>query len=140
MSTLEHAIEIAARAHAGQKDKAGAPYILHPLRVMLRMESAAERMAAVLQDVVEDCGLTIEKLGAEGFPEEVLRAVDALTRRKEESYEDFIRRAAANPIARRVKIADLEDNLDLSRIAQPMERDFKRIEKYRRALEAIKET
>jgi guanosine-3',5'-bis(diphosphate) 3'-pyrophosphohydrolase len=137
MATLERAIEIASRAHAGQRDKAGAPYILHPLRVMLRVETDTERIAAVLHDVVEDSTWTLEQLRSEGFAPEVLEAVEALTRRPEESYEQFVLRAGAHPIARRVKIADLTDNLDPSRIAAPTEHDRARMDRYRRAIAVL---
>ena len=137
MASLERAIALAAKAHEGQVDKAGAPYILHPLRVMLRLSSLDERIAAVLHDVVEDSDITLEALRAEGFSEAVLHAVDAVTRRAGEDYDDFIRRAAADPLGRRVKLADLAENSDLSRIAQPGERDHVRLERYRRATALI---
>ena len=132
--TLERAIAIAATAHAGQLDKGGAPYILHPLKVMLRMSSLEERIVAVLHDVVEDCGISLEDLRKEGFSEAVLSAIEAVTKVPGESYEDFVERAAQNPIGRVVKLADLEENSDLSRIASPSWEDLERIEKYRRAI------
>jgi (p)ppGpp synthase/HD superfamily hydrolase len=134
MSTLERAIVIAAEAHAGQIDKGGAPYILHPLRVMFRLHSPEERIAAVLHDVVEDSDWTLDRLRAEGFAEGVVAAVDHLTKREGEAYEAYIARAGRHPVARAVKVADLLDNLDLSRIAVPSERDEARIERYRRAI------
>jgi (p)ppGpp synthase/HD superfamily hydrolase len=138
MATLERAIEIAAQVHTGQVDKAGQPYILHPLRLMLAVSSPEARMAAVLHDVVEDSegAVTLETLRAEGFSGDVVAAVEALTKRAEEEddYEAFIRRLAPNPLAREVKLADLRDNSDLSRIAAPTERDRERIKKYRRAI------
>ena len=137
MSTLERAIALAAKAHEGQVDKAGAPYVLHPLRMMLRVATTEERITAVLHDVVEDCGVSLEALRAEGFSGAVIDAIDAVTIRPEEPYETFVRRAAANPIGRRVKLADLEDNSDLSRIANPTARDHERIAKYRRAMDTI---
>jgi (p)ppGpp synthase/HD superfamily hydrolase len=138
VSTLERAIVIAAEAHAGQVDKAGSPYVLHPLRVMLRVSSPDERIVAVLHDVCEDCpGWTFERLRDEGFQDHVLDALRSVTKRDGEDYESFVRRAAANPIGRRVKLADLEDNCDLSRIAAPTQRDLDRIEKYRQAIELI---
>ena len=138
MSTLERAITIAAEAHAGQVDKAGAPYVLHPLRMMLRMSSIDERIVAVLHDVCEDCpGWTFDRLRREGFSERIIDALQSVTKRDGETYEDFVRRAAASPIGRRVKLADLIDNSDLSRIAAPSERDFQRIEKYGRAIDLI---
>ena len=132
--TLERAIAIAATAHAGQVDKGGAPYILHPLKVMLRMSSLEERIVAVLHDVVEDCGISLEDLRKEGFSEAVLSAIESVTKVPGESYEDFVERAAQNPIGRVVKLADLEENSDLSRIASPSWEDLERIEIYRRAI------
>ena len=138
MSTLERAIVIAAEGYAGIKDKAGAPYILHPLRMMLRLSSTDERIVAVLHDVVEDCpGWTFDRLRDEGFSEEIITALDSVTKREGEDYEDFARRAAANPIGRNVKLADLADNCDLNRIAEPTEADYRRIEKYRRTIKLI---
>src|SRR5688500_13123104 len=99
MPTLERAIEIAARAHAGQVDKGGQPYILHPLRMMLAVSGTHERMAAVLHDVPEDTSVTLEALKASGFPAEVTDAVCALTKRPGETRIEAARRAAQNPIA-----------------------------------------
>ena len=138
MSTLERAVALAAEAHAGQVDKAGAPYILHPLRVMLRLAGTDERIAAVLHDMIEDCAWTPERLRLEGFSEAVVAAVEALSKRPGEEYESAIRRAAADPVARAVKLADLADNSDLSRIAQPTDQDRARVEKYRRAIALIR--
>ena len=137
MSTLERAIVIAAEGHAGVRDKAGAPYILHPLRMMLRLSSPDERIVAVLHDVCEDCpGWTFDRLRDEGFSDEIIAALDAVTKREGEDYEDFARRAAANPIGRNVKLADLA----LSRIAEPTEADYQRIEKYQRAIKLAKDS
>ncbi len=133
MATLEKAIQIAAQAHAGQKDKSGAPYILHPLRMMMRMESEATMIAAVLHDVVEDSDWTLEQLRGEGFSEEVLQVVDCLTSRGGESYDEFIARVETSAIARQVKIADLEDNMNVKRIGEMTPKDLARIEKYHRA-------
>lgn len=137
MATLERAIEIAAGAHAGQFDKAGQPYILHPLRVMLRMTSAHERMAAVLHDVVEDTPVSLAQLVAEGFAPEVVAAVEALTKRAGESRIDAARRAAADPVARQVKLADNAENMDLSRIENPSGKDFARLEEYKAVREIL---
>ena len=133
MATVEDAIAIAAQAHKGQKDKAGAPYLLHPLRMMLRMTSEAAMMAAVLHDVVEDTDWTLERLRAEGVPDEVLEAVDCLTHREGESYEEFVERVRTNAVARQVKIADLEDNMNIRRIHQLGAKDLERLEKYHSA-------
>ncbi len=134
MSTLERAIAIAAEAHAGALDKGGHPYILHPLRIMMSLSTPDERITAVLHDVVEDSSWTIEQLRSEGFSEDVLRAVDALTKRDGEKYLDYVRRAGANPLARRVKRADLADNMNLSRLTSPSDQDNARIEKYESAV------
>ena len=112
MSTLERAIEIAARAHAGQFDSAGEPYILHPLRMMFSLHSPESRIAAVLHDVVEKSDdWTVERLRLEGFSAEVLDAVDALTKKPGEKFEDLVKRAGHNKIGRLVKIADIQDHL-----------------------------
>lgn len=137
MSTLERAIVIAAQAHAGQVDKAGAPYILHPLRVMLAVDTPDERIVAVLHDVVEDTDWTLDRLRAEGFAESIVEAVDSVTRRDGESYEDFVQRAARNPIGRNVKRADLRDNSNLSRILLPTASDHERVAKYQSALKLL---
>jgi (p)ppGpp synthase/HD superfamily hydrolase len=138
MSTLERAIEIAASAHAGQVDKAGTPYILHPLRVMLALASNEDRIVGVLHDVVEDTHVSLDDLRAEGFSEAVLAGLESVTKQDGESYEAFVLRAAADPIGRRVKLADLTDNCDLSRIASPTQKDHDRIAKYRAAIESLR--
>jgi len=130
---LEKAIQCAVKAHAGQKDKAGAPYILHPLRIMMKMDSQAGMIAAMLHDVVEDSSVTLADLRDEGFSEEVIAAVDHLTRRQGEAYEIFINRLRNNPLAVKVKLADLEDNMDIRRIENVTERDIERIQKYQAA-------
>src|SRR5215207_2502075 len=132
-ATVEDAISIAAQAHKGQKDKAGAPYLLHPLRMMMRMTSEAAMMAAVLHDVVEDTDWTLGRLREAGFSDEVIEAVDCLTHREGESYEEFVERVRTNPIARQVKIADLEDNMNIRRIGQLGAKDLERLGKYHRA-------
>jgi (p)ppGpp synthase/HD superfamily hydrolase len=133
IATVEDAVSIAARAHRGQKDKAGAPYLLHPLRMMMRMDTEAAMMAAVLHDVVEDTEWTLERLREAGFSEEVLEAVDCLTHREGESYQQFVERVRTNRIARQVKIADLEDNMNVRRMKQLGPKELERMEKYHRA-------
>jgi (p)ppGpp synthase/HD superfamily hydrolase len=131
---LERAIAIAEKQHTGQVDKAGRPYIDHPLRVMQAMSNDAERIVAILHDVIEDTDCTLDQLAAEGFPGYILEALDSVTRRDDETYEAFVARAARNPIGRHVKYADLQDNADLSRIAAPTAADIARTEKYHRAM------
>jgi hypothetical protein len=106
---------------------------------MLRLDTNEERIAGLLHDVVEDCGWTIDDLREEGFSAAVLRAVEAVTKREGESYDHFVARAAADPIGRRVKLADLEDNSDLGRIRNPTAKDHARIEKYQRAIRTIRD-
>lgn len=131
---LERAITIAVQAHAGQRDKAGAPYILHPLRVMFALEGNLARIVGVLHDVVEDSpDWSLERLRAEGMTEEVLSGLESVTRRADESYEAFVSRAAAHPVGRLVKLADLDDNLDVRRLATVTEKDQRRLAKYLRA-------
>ncbi len=117
MNDLERAIELAVDAYAGQTDKAGTTYIRHPLRVMQQMDTEQERIAAVLHDVVEDASYTLDDIEDE-FGTTIRDAVDALTKRDSESYQEFAARAAANDIARTVKIADIEDNMDLTRLSE----------------------
>jgi (p)ppGpp synthase/HD superfamily hydrolase len=131
---LERAIAIAEKQHVGQVDKAGRPYMEHPLRVMKAMSNDAERIVAILHDVIEDTDLTLDQLAAEGFPGYILEALDSVTRRDDETYEAFVARAARNPIGRRVKYADLQDNADLARIAAPTAADIARTEKYHRTM------
>jgi (p)ppGpp synthase/HD superfamily hydrolase len=134
--SLAHAIDIAKEAHRDQLDKAGEPYILHPMRVMKNVGSEDEKIVAILHDVVEkNPTWTLSRLADEGFSEKVIDGVDAMTRRTGESYEDFVRRAGTNPMARAVKLADLKDNLHMSQIVGL---DHEHSEKYRRAIDLIK--
>ena len=139
---LNKAIEIAAKAHAGQVDKGGNPYILHPLRVMQNFcddgdESA--QICAVLHDVVEDTSVTLDDLRDEGFSEEIITALDCLTKRQGESYDDFISRVLTNELACKVKRGDLADNMNLTRIPNPTAKDEERIKKYRKAADRLDE-
>ena len=130
--TLEDAISLAAQAHKGQRDKAGQPYILHVLRVMLRQSDETARIAGVLHDVVEDTGITLAFLRADGYSGAVCEAIDCLTRRPGESYDAAITRVAGNETARQVKLADLEDNMSPDRMLPGAEAEQRR-EKYRQA-------
>lgn len=127
---LGRAVAIAAVAHQDQVDKANAPYILHPLRLMLRGKTTLEQIVAVLHDVVEDSDWTLERLEAEGFPIEAIAALDCLTRRSDESYDKFIDRVLTSPLAARVKRYDLEDNMTLTRMAVLTNKDVERLQRY----------
>jgi len=113
-SLLERALALAVEAHEGQRNAAGGPYVLHPLRVMMKLDGEVERVVAILHDTVENCAdrVTLERLRREGYPEEVVDAVDRLSRRRDEPYAAFVERIAPSQLARRVKLADLADNLN----------------------------
>lgn len=127
---LEKALVIATEAHEGQKDKSGAPYIFHPIRVSNRCRTDEERIVAILHDTIEDTDVTPDYLLSEGFPKNIVEAVLSVTRNEGESYNDFILRSKLNPIGRQVKIHDLEDNMDITRLSQLTEKDLERLNKY----------
>lgn len=135
---LNKAIDIATKAHDGQVDKAGQPYIGHPLRVIAMGTTEEERIVGVLHDVVEDSDWTFERLTAEGFSSEVVNALQCVTKLSEsESYYKFIQRVKANPLAVKVKINDLTDNMDIRRLAYISEKDVKRLRKYLKAYKQL---
>ncbi|GBO55817.1 guanosine-3',5'-bis(Diphosphate) 3'-pyrophosphohydrolase [Pseudanabaena sp. lw0831] len=134
---LALAISIANQAHAGQLDKAGKPYILHPLTVMAQMDTRESKIVAVLHDAIEDSDLKIEDLVKQGFPEFITEAIAAITKVEGEQYEDYILRVKSNAIARKVKIADVTHNMNISRISNPTEKDFQRLEKYKIVLQKL---
>jgi len=132
MRELEKALAIAIKAHEGQTDKQGVPYILHPIRVMARLDNETDRVVALLHDVVEDSPTTFDDLRKD-FSEEVVSAVDHLTRRSDETYDAFIERVKKNPIAIRVKLADLADNTDPRRGITRVNKS----DRYRRAISSL---
>lgn len=135
---LEEAIALAVEAHKGQRDKYGAPYILHPLRVMLRLQGETDQIVGILHDVVEDSEITFEQLAQMGYSAEVIAALDGVTRRENESYSEFIERSLQNATSRGVKLADLEDNMNIRRLpVEFSERDCERLQRYRRAWQVL---
>ena len=128
---LEQAISIASLAHAGQLDKGGEPYILHPLRIMMKLKDRKHRIVAVLHDIIEDTDITDQDLWDYGLGHELVNHVLTLTRRKDENYDEYINRICYDELAMRVKLADLEDNMDLLRIENPTQKDYQRVAKYR---------
>ena len=151
---LEKAIKIAVEAHTGQVDKGGNPYILHPLRVMLSLNTEEERIVGVLHDVVEDCdGWTWERLKEQGCNATLIEALQSVSKTPQEEVEyrslsedkkwahylEFINRAKSNKIGRKVKAADINDNLDISRIDDITERDINRLNRYKEALKLLSE-
>lgn len=140
MSLLEKAIALAVEKHAGQTDKSGETYILHPLRLMMKFTETQEQIVAVLHDVVEDSDVTFQDLLDMGFSEDIVDALDCLTKRDGESYTSFISRIASNFLATKVKMADLQDNMNLLRIDTITSKDLERQEKYHlayRRLQAV---
>ncbi len=134
---IEKAIQLAAASHTGQKDKGGSPYIFHPLRVMLRLKGEEAQILGILHDVLEDTQLTVSDLRREGLSDSLIRTLLHLTKNNNEDYDSFIDRVLENPLAVEVKLADIEDNLDISRIPIPSSEDFLRIEKYKRAKQKL---
>ncbi|MEO5329372.1 MAG: GTP pyrophosphokinase [Magnetococcus sp. THC-1_WYH] len=140
MSTLEKALALAAHHHAGQVDRAGNPYILHPLRLMMQLDEVSSQIIALLHDVVEDTPVTLDDLRQEGFSEEIITALDLLTHRPEDSYEAYILRLKPNTIARRIKLLDLIDNMDVRRLDHtPGARDWERMMRYQNAWAILKD-
>lgn len=136
---LERAIAIAVEAHHGQKDKNGVPYVLHPLRMMMRAQTLEEKIVASLHDVVEDSEWTIKDLNKEGFPKGIVDAVDHLTKREGEEYDDFITRSSSLQLARKVKLLDLEDNMTVLRFKKVDEKTMEKLTKYFKAWHRITE-
>ena len=130
---VQKAKTLAERSHEGAVDKAGRPYIEHPMRVAARLSRPEEQVVGWLHDVVEDTDVTIGEIRAM-FGAETAAAVDAVTHREDESWADYLCRVKANPVARSVKISDLIDNSNLSRIPQVRPKDVKRQAKSNRAL------
>lgn len=133
MATIEKALQIAAKAHEGQKDKEGLPYILHPLRAMMAVQGEEAQIVAVLHDVIEDTPVTADDLRRAGFSEQVVAGVLCVTHRKDEPYADYVVRCKGNEVARQVKLADLTDNSRLDRTIlrpQRFEADVARLRKY----------
>ncbi len=131
------AMKIAYKAHEGQTDKSGIPYVFHPLHVAEQMEDEASTIAALLHDVPEDTGITLLDLEKAGFPKAVLEAVALLTRGREVPYLDYIRKLKKNSVARAVKLADLVHNSDISRLDEVTKEDKKRLHVYEQAIEIL---
>ena len=130
--TLEDAINLATKHHEGQFDKGGKPYIGHPMRVMEKMMLKDEKIVAVLHDIVEDTSITLQDLKDLGYNSLIVDAIDCLTKRDGESYDKFVERTITDTMASYVKLADLEDNMDLSRLKTVTEKDRARLKKYKK--------
>lgn len=138
MDVIEKSLQIALKAYAGQRDKAGKAYILHPIRIMLQMDSDYEMAVALLHDVVEDSDCSGNDLLAEGIPPDVVDAVLALSKRDGETYDQFIDRVAGNALAVKVKLADIEDNINVLRLDSVGDKDLERVAKYHKAWKKLK--
>ena len=130
---LVKAFVFAYMAHRGQKDKAGKPYILHPVNVAKRVKGKERKIVALLHDIVEDTEISLDKLEKMGFGDEIVEAVKAITKTKGEEYADYLKRVKNNDIAKDVKLADLAHNSDLSRLKRISIKDIKRVQKYTNA-------
>lgn len=134
------ALQIATKAHEGQKDKSGYEYIMHPIRVAERCKDTRAKIVALLHDTIEDTFVTTDYLREQGFPDETIEGVLSVTKREGESYDEFVRRAAENPLGKEVKKADLEDNMDIRRLKELTDEDVGRLRKYLRAWQFLNET
>ena len=137
--TLRTALRIAMDAHEGQVDRAGKPYIYHPLTVATMTGSFDEFVTALLHDVIEDSAYTPADLLAAGIPEHIVEALILLTHEDDELYLDYVRKLKCNDLARAVKLADLKHNSDLSRLPMVTDKDLDRVEKYKKAMEILAE-
>ncbi|MBQ9902454.1 MAG: bifunctional (p)ppGpp synthetase/guanosine-3',5'-bis(diphosphate) 3'-pyrophosphohydrolase [Clostridia bacterium] len=132
------AMRLMYEAHKDAWDKSGVPYVFHPFHVAEQMDDEISTIVALLHDVVEDTDYTLDDLRKMGFSEEVCEALDLLTHRKEEPYPDYVRSIRNNPIAAKVKLADLAHNSDRSRFDSMTEADFRREEKYKAAMKILR--
>lgn len=131
---FERALTLASVKHAGQKDKGNDPYVMHVIRVMMNVETESDKIVALLHDLLEDTDITKSDLLAFGFDEETVKKVDLLSRKDAEDYMDYIKRLSADPAAVRVKLSDLRDNLNRTRLKDKLtDEDFERLKKYHRA-------
>ena len=131
------AITVAYNAHQGQLDRAGLPYILHPLHVAEQMKDEDTCVVALLHDVIEDTDLTLENLREYSFTEAQIEGVRVMTREEDEDYFEYIRSVKTNPLALAVKLEDLKHNSDVTRIIEMTDKDLQRIEKYKKAMEIL---
>lgn len=137
MSLKKLALKIAESAHRGQVDKAGEPYINHPLKVASMFEDDVHYIIGILHDVIEDSDITLEELENYGFSAEIITALGDITKHDGEDYHAYFRRVKSNPLALEVKIQDIKHNMDISRIKNPTEKDFERLKKYQYALDFL---
>ena len=128
---VNKAYELAKKLHEGQFDKGGNPYIFHPMKVAEMLETEEEKCVGYLHDTIEDCNIDSDYLLKEGFTKEIVDAVVVLSKIEGESLNKYKKRVKANPLARKVKLADLKHNSDITRTENPTEKDYKRLERYK---------
>ncbi len=131
------AMKIAYEAHKNQVDKSGVPYIYHPIHLAEQMKDEKTTCVALLHDVVEDTDITFEYLAQQGFDVDIITALKLMTHDKNVPYMEYIQKIKKNLIATKVKLADLKHNSDLNRMDEVSEKDLKRVEKYRTAIELL---
>ena len=136
-SMVNLALSIARQAHEGQLDKAGVDYIKHPIYVASQVETEEEKAVALLHDVLEDSSVTAEELLIAGLPETVVTTVQVLTKQTGQDYQTYLQAVKSNPLACRVKLADLKHNSDLSRLTSITEKDRERLKKYKKAIDFL---
>ena len=133
------ALLISFSTHKEQKDKSGMPYVYHPFHLAEQMDDEASVCVALLHDVAEDTEMTLDDIKGEGFPEEVTDALALMTHDDIVPYLDYVKKLKHNPIARKVKLADLMHNSDLSRLDTVDEKALERVEKYKKAIDILNE-
>ncbi len=139
MNLVDRAFNLANERHANQFDKAGIPYIEHPITVAESFDDSDLKIVALLHDIVEDADVTLDELKSLGFRDKHVRAINAITKRDGEQYEEYLSRVKNNYLARKVKIADISHNMDTSRLTSLGAKDIRRLEKYKKALEYLEE-
>lgn len=127
---LKKALDICLNKHSGQVDKSGKEYFIHPVTVALLCDTTKEKIVALLHDVIEDTDYTFTDLKNDGFSQEIIDAIRAVTKNDDITYQEYISNIKNNPIARKVKLNDLKHNSDLSRLENPTDQDLKRTKKY----------
>ena len=132
------ASKIAYKAHEGQTDKAGVPYIFHPIHIAEQMDSEESCVVALLHDVIEDSDITLEILN-KYFNDDIITALRVLTKKENDDYVMYIKRVKTNKLATKVKIKDLEHNRDLTRLDEVTDKDRKRSLKYWQAIRYLED-
>lgn len=134
------ALKISFNAHKNKVDKSGMPYVFHPFHLAEQMDDEYSVCVALLHDVVEDTDITVEELITKGFPKEVINAIELMTHSDSVPYLDYVKAIKNNPIACKVKLADLEHNSNLSRLDKIDDKALERVAKYKKAIEILQES